>query len=79
MALLVGQDCGRIIYALLSSSKLPRLIEHRESGQFNEMQMAALIFYVSTTRPDIIGLGSKIEYAARYFLTHHSMFCSCIV
>ncbi|EPS29051.1 hypothetical protein PDE_03998 [Penicillium oxalicum 114-2] len=57
MTLLVGQDSGRII----------------ESGQFNEMQMEALVFHVSTTRPDIIGLCSKLEYAAKYFLTHNQL------
>jgi hypothetical protein len=73
MTLLVGQDCGRIMYALPSSSKFSWLIPHRENGQFNEMQVEALMFHVSTTRPDIISLCSKLEFAANYFLTHNQL------
>ncbi|KAJ6090682.1 hypothetical protein N7499_003396 [Penicillium canescens] len=57
MTLLVGQDCGRTI----------------ESGQFTEMQMKALMFHVSATRPDIISLCSKLEHAVSYFLAHNQL------
>ncbi|CAG8015318.1 unnamed protein product, partial [Penicillium nalgiovense] len=57
MTLLVSQDCGRII----------------ENGQFTAMQVNALMFYVSVTRPDIISLCSNLEHAVSYFLTHNQL------
>ncbi|KAJ5123977.1 uncharacterized protein N7515_007802 [Penicillium bovifimosum] len=57
MTLLVSQDCGRII----------------ENGQFTEMQVKALMFHVSVTRPDIISLCSNLEHAVSYFLTHNQL------
>ncbi|KAJ5475664.1 hypothetical protein N7539_007951 [Penicillium diatomitis] len=57
MTLLVDQDCGRTI----------------EDGQFTEMQVKALMFYVSVTRPDIISLCSNLEHAVSYFLTHNRL------
>lgn len=57
MTLLVDQDCGRII----------------EHCQFTDMQMEALMFHVSATRPDIISLCGKLEPAVRYFLVHDQL------
>ncbi|KAJ5989687.1 hypothetical protein N7481_004897 [Penicillium waksmanii] len=44
-----------------------------ENGHFTEMQMKALMFYVAATRPDIISLCSKLEYAIKYFLRYDQL------
>ncbi|KAJ6093715.1 hypothetical protein N7499_003046 [Penicillium canescens] len=44
-----------------------------KNGQFTQMQMKALMFHVSATRPDIISLCSKLEHAVSYFLAHNQL------
>ena len=53
--------------------EIPWLISYRENGQFTEMQVKALMFYVSVTRPDVISLYSNLEHAVSYFLTYNQL------